>query len=605
MASPAPQIQIAKPNKGNAVNGVLPVPASTIKQVPLKGGRKAGNKVVGPRLKVVIRRLPPGLTKLELDSALGDEWKVGAGRVDWHVYRPGKASQDPAKPSRPSRAYFHLTGQEHLTALSEKVHQTNLQDAQNTSNDPSLLGPPTVEFAAYGKVPTTGRRTDARQGTIDQDPEFIAFLESLTNPVSKPSATDSHAEDSKKEDASTVTPLIKFLKEKKASKGKDSASGKGSKNARSEGKSSRGERGAEKRSSAKGAKILAAQGRAGSKGAKTDDAAQKAVQVLNREATTIAKKGKPAPSSTGSGAEAKEAATTPKAPAAEKKRERGNASAAARMVQRDLGLGPGAGSRRGARKDGASATKGGTEPAKPATASTSGAPVDQNSSQTSTKSGNSKAPNERRPKKAAGADTSQRKESSGANPPTGPANPTAIMKKTKSGPNPGNDSTTAANGSTETAKPPPKAINAAAGTQAFLKHANPSQGVTVPLLQSAMEAFGPVTKVEIDEKKGFAYVEFGNADTLQKAMKSSPVKIAEGQVTVLERRERGPSGSSGAKGGRADRGRGGGGGGSGGGGRGGRGRGKGSGARGGTSGGQAPASAEAVKAPAGDSAGTG
>lgn len=43
--------------------------------------------------KVVIRRLPPGLTESEFLTILGDEWKLGAGKVGWFSYWPGKVSQ--------------------------------------------------------------------------------------------------------------------------------------------------------------------------------------------------------------------------------------------------------------------------------------------------------------------------------------------------------------------------------------------------------------------------------------------------------------------------------------------------------------------------------
>ncbi len=46
----------------------------------------------------------------------------------------------------------------------------------------TLIAPPAVEFAIYKKLPGAKKRSDARQGTIDQDPDFMAFLESLANP---------------------------------------------------------------------------------------------------------------------------------------------------------------------------------------------------------------------------------------------------------------------------------------------------------------------------------------------------------------------------------------------------------------------------------------
>ena len=52
------------------------------------------SRAATPRLKVIVRRLPPGLTQAELDIALGDEWKVHGGRVDWAIYKPGKVSKE-------------------------------------------------------------------------------------------------------------------------------------------------------------------------------------------------------------------------------------------------------------------------------------------------------------------------------------------------------------------------------------------------------------------------------------------------------------------------------------------------------------------------------
>ena len=42
------------------------------------------------RLKVIIRRLPPSLTRTEFEQAIGDDWKLAGGKVDWVEYRQGK-----------------------------------------------------------------------------------------------------------------------------------------------------------------------------------------------------------------------------------------------------------------------------------------------------------------------------------------------------------------------------------------------------------------------------------------------------------------------------------------------------------------------------------
>jgi len=74
------------------VNGVLPV-AVPQRSAPAQQTPR-GPKAAQPRLKLVLRRLPPGLTKAEFENAIGDEWKAGAGKVDWFSYKKGKISKE-------------------------------------------------------------------------------------------------------------------------------------------------------------------------------------------------------------------------------------------------------------------------------------------------------------------------------------------------------------------------------------------------------------------------------------------------------------------------------------------------------------------------------
>ena len=96
MTTAMPQIVIARADKDGATNGVLPVSLLATQKGPSQSGslKPAGAKPVGPRLKVVIRRLPPELTEPELVEVLGPEWRAGGERVDWMVYKPGKTSQE-------------------------------------------------------------------------------------------------------------------------------------------------------------------------------------------------------------------------------------------------------------------------------------------------------------------------------------------------------------------------------------------------------------------------------------------------------------------------------------------------------------------------------
>ena len=400
--------------------------------------------------------------------------------------------------------------------MSEKVRTTTFTDAKNSYKDIALLGPPSVEFAPYGRVPSSRPRKDARQGTIDQDPEFIDFLESLTNPVSK-STTADHENDSvsKGKEKVTVTPLIQFLRDKKANKSKENAStSKSSKHARQESKDSKPVLPDNKTPSS--STLPASPKKRSAQAVKVEQAAREAVKVLNKQAANSNKAKEtttqplPAP--------VKAHAVTPdgvaSAALADKRRERGNASAAARILQRDLGIG----SIRGGRRGGLSGvTRNVTSNALPNTSQSTG--MTQASTATGSETSTNVTIADPVSSKSTNADMTKSPPLSTA--PTGPA----ASRLPPKAPAPAH-----LNAVPRAPRPPSNV------TQAFLKHANPSQGITEPLLEEAFAAFGKIVKVEIDKKKGFAYIDFEEAESLQKAIKASPIKVAQGQVVVLERK---------------------------------------------------------------------
>ncbi|KAG6010884.1 hypothetical protein E4U21_002553 [Claviceps maximensis] len=311
--------------------------------------------------KVVIRRLPPGLTQQELITILGPDWEISKGKVDWFSYVPGKVSADPSKPSRPTRAYLHLMRKDDIMPLSEVVRNATWEDAKATFTNPALVGPPVLEFSLYKKIGATKKRTDARQGTIDQDPEFMAFLESLANPAPMRESIDVDDPNDiiKTETKITTTPLVEYLKEKKANKGKDGGAGKNSKSggrgkggskdddtsSRKKGKESKGDR--TDKNPKDTVKIL-------TKKTATDQAAEAAKKTASQitsanpanAATTNTTTTAKATVLTGSSA----GATTASGDVA--KSRRAGIAAAARILQRDLGLSPGSAHRR-ARHDAA------------------------------------------------------------------------------------------------------------------------------------------------------------------------------------------------------------------------------------------------------------
>ncbi|CAH0031973.1 unnamed protein product [Clonostachys rhizophaga] len=499
--------------------------------------------------KLVIRRLPPAMTQDEFVTILGPDWELNKGKVDWLSYAPGKVSKDPSKPSRPSRAYVHLKRKDDIMSLSEVVQSSTWEDAKGTFTNPALIAPPTVEFAIYKKIPSNKRRTDARQGTIDQDPQFMAFLENLANTgLANEGVEVEDADEAEKADIKvTTTPLIEYLKEKKASKAKDSSSGKNSKKDK-ESSSSKGKGGSKDDESSK------KKGKGGKDDKDKDKAPKETVKILTKKAAT--EQAAEAAKTAASHITAAASADTPKS-------RRAGIAAAARILQRDLGLSPGSAHRR-ARQDAAKAEAGSTESAgakgattalassaAPANRSSSPAPSVESTAQ-STKQGKSA----RRSRGGKNADKGKGTETTATETPTAPTiTKTPIILKKKPEPEPPSPQTAPEPAPKAQPTPPTKQAQStpkskpsqaqkkapavsANTTRAFIKHANASQGVTEALLKQTLETFGTITFVEIDKRKGFAYVDFADHEGLVKAISASPVTVGQANVQVLERKDK-------------------------------------------------------------------
>ncbi|KAF5022367.1 hypothetical protein F66182_5568 [Fusarium sp. NRRL 66182] len=533
--------------------------------------------------KLVIRRLPPGMTQAEFVSILGSEWELGKGRVDWFSFAGGKISTDPSKPSRPGRAYVHVMRKDDILALSDAVRTAVWEDAKASFNSPSLIGPPSVEFAIYKKVPSNKKRTDARQGTIDQDPEFMAFLEELANPAPPREPIDGEEGDDfgKPETKVTTTPLIEYLKEKKANKAKESASSKNPKHGQGDSRGGKGKNATKDDDSGR------KKGK-DSKAEKAEKAPKETVKILTKKATTEQ-------NAESSKTNTKSQTNDPSAQEAAPKSRRAGILAAARILQRDLGLSPGSAHRK-ARQDAAKAEADGKSPptkesttptaaeaspseqaASPVKATEAEAPAAKgragaaasNKSQVSnrrTRGGkNSEKSKEKEKEKDKDKDKEKDKTKEGTSGPT-QANPPFVLLKKKANeaesgqaPKPANttsqpaatqgarlqaDSTVggAKGGSNKPAngQKKPSTVSPDA-TRGFVKHANPSQGVTEALLKQTLSTFGTITFVEIDKRKGFAYVDFAEHEGLVKAVASSPITVAQGTVQVLERKDKKPA----------------------------------------------------------------
>jgi regulator of nonsense transcripts 3 len=75
-------------------NGLLPITASQTSGNASSNSRQSVAKPALSKLKIIVRRLPSGLTEAEFAATLGDAWEVGHGKVDWFLYKPGKDSTE-------------------------------------------------------------------------------------------------------------------------------------------------------------------------------------------------------------------------------------------------------------------------------------------------------------------------------------------------------------------------------------------------------------------------------------------------------------------------------------------------------------------------------
>ncbi|KAK4619041.1 hypothetical protein CLAFUW4_12427 [Fulvia fulva] len=503
---------LAKNN--DRANGVLPVTAATRAAATTKGP--------APRLKLEIRRLPPGLTLTEFEETLGDEWKLGNGKVDWREYKQGKVKLGLGKMPEQSRCYIHVANEGLVKDLEQRFLAVIFTDKAGTHKNPDLKHlPPVLEFAMNQRTPlTTKARVDSRQGTIDQDPEFMTFLMAETEPITKAAALDAVGVEKKEGDKVEVktTPLIEALRDKKANKAKAAESKAAEK------KDAKGHARTESKDAVP-AKADAKDDKNAKQ--KVDQASKEAVKALNKQVANKQQQAQQRPASplpptakNASPAKTKKAAqntsqspkpqnatptqpgvkNAPTGPAAaaqtpgqrppREPRQRGGVDGIKKMLQKDLGI-------------------------KPKPAPTAGQPGSAGSSTPA-----SPAPNNR--------NTQQQKQP--ASPaPAAPAN----MKTPPTAPK-----------AQQQAQPVPTAHL----TKAYLKHAIPSQGMTEMLIQQALSQYGQVKSVTIDPRKGTAIALFKDNESLKKAIEAKRVPVAQGTVEILEFKDR-PAGGGPARGG--------------------------------------------------------
>ncbi|KAF8404309.1 hypothetical protein HHK36_009192 [Tetracentron sinense] len=164
------------------------------------------------RTKVVLRHLPPVISPSALMEPIDSRF---AGRYKWVCFRPGKNSQ---KHPQHSWAYIDFKKPEDVVEFAEFF------DGHVFVNEKGTQFKTIVEYAPSQRVPKPWSKKDGREGTIFKDPAYLEFLELLAKPAENLPSAEIQLEKREAERAGApkeipiVTPLMDFVRQKRAAK---------------------------------------------------------------------------------------------------------------------------------------------------------------------------------------------------------------------------------------------------------------------------------------------------------------------------------------------------------------------------------------------------
>ncbi|XP_020012637.1 regulator of nonsense transcripts 3B isoform X2 [Castor canadensis] len=155
--------------------------------------------------KVVIRRLPPTLTKEQLQEHLQP--------MPEHDYFEFFSNDTSLYPHMYSRAYINFKNQEDIILFRDRFDGYVFLDNKGQEY------PAIVEFAPFQKAAKRKtKKRDTKVGTIDDDPEYRKFLESYATDEKMTSTPETLLEEIEAKNreliAKRTTPLLSFLKNK-------------------------------------------------------------------------------------------------------------------------------------------------------------------------------------------------------------------------------------------------------------------------------------------------------------------------------------------------------------------------------------------------------
>ncbi|KAK4256254.1 hypothetical protein QN277_009141 [Acacia crassicarpa] len=162
------------------------------------------------RTKVVIRHLPPSLAQSDLLQQIDDQF---SGRFNWFSFRSGKSSY---KHQKYSRAYINFNCAEDVFEFAEFF------DGHVFVNEKGAQHKAIVEYSPSQRVPKSSTRKDGREGTIYKDPDYLEFLKVIAKPPEHLPSAEIQLERKEAEQAGVakeapiVTPLMEYIRQKRA-----------------------------------------------------------------------------------------------------------------------------------------------------------------------------------------------------------------------------------------------------------------------------------------------------------------------------------------------------------------------------------------------------
>ncbi|KAL1497311.1 hypothetical protein ABEB36_008295 [Hypothenemus hampei] len=175
----------------------------------LTENEKKPDKKDKPPTKVIIRRLPPTITK---DEFINQVSPIPDYNYLYHVKGDMSLGENAF-----SRAYINFVCPEDVYSFKEKFD--NYVFVDNKGHEYTAV----VEFAPFQKTPKKrGKsRIDPKSGTIETDTYYLEFVANLNKPVepnAKPEYSLQLNEKSEDKNKETSTPLLEFIKNKRAQK---------------------------------------------------------------------------------------------------------------------------------------------------------------------------------------------------------------------------------------------------------------------------------------------------------------------------------------------------------------------------------------------------